>query len=409
MAVGPPVSVQFLTPTPRCCCNVRLYPYQYHHCSTTGGDLIPKGFTTSEVSESSDSLNCCSITTTSAATPPTATTPTTTTTYNTKDNKLFIGQTVWVCKSKGRKQSKTLTNVTHLNNGNTPDTSTIQQQQSQQQRYELFSRATILDLLQNEDVNDGDDDKDTIESDTSTAGCSSCDCVTTFHDINNTDNQNSTHCPHSHETTATTTTTITTTNSSTYSCSKCKSGACRQYHYRRSHHRHRIPDVKVQYPMRSTYHVRSNVLIPIFDTLYLQRYVFRVHGIGGSDNSACSSSRSNSNTTNHHHHPHEEHQCHPAMLSSSSSGGSVGIGGLVLVYPETNLYRRACQIHTLPQDHFIELGCATGINCYRIDNTTTTATTISGSFWGSINLFRVSKVHNKSTIIFIIILPICTL
>jgi hypothetical protein len=44
---------------------------------------------------------------------------------------------------------------------------------------------------------------------------------------------------------------------------------------------------------------------------------------------------------------------------------------VVVVYPETHLYRRACRIHTDPiTDHFIEIGCAQGQTCYRIHNHT---------------------------------------
>lgn len=38
----------------------------------------------------------------------------------------------------------------------------------------------------------------------------------------------------------------------------------------------------------------------------------------------------------------------------------------VLVYPETDVYRRACVIHTQPDEDFCEIGCAQGRTCQRV-------------------------------------------
>jgi hypothetical protein len=39
---------------------------------------------------------------------------------------------------------------------------------------------------------------------------------------------------------------------------------------------------------------------------------------------------------------------------------------LVLVLPETDLYRRCCVLHTLPAETFVEIGCAAGITVQRV-------------------------------------------
>eukprot|EP00545_Synedropsis_sp_CCMP1620_P001174 CAMPEP_0119021232 /NCGR_PEP_ID=MMETSP1176-20130426/25577_1 /TAXON_ID=265551 /ORGANISM="Synedropsis recta cf, Strain CCMP1620" /LENGTH=289 /DNA_ID=CAMNT_0006975793 /DNA_START=32 /DNA_END=901 /DNA_ORIENTATION=+ len=42
---------------------------------------------------------------------------------------------------------------------------------------------------------------------------------------------------------------------------------------------------------------------------------------------------------------------------------------IILVIPETDLYRRTCQIHTLPNEDFLEIGCDVGLCCKRIADT----------------------------------------
>jgi hypothetical protein len=106
----------------------------------------------------------------------------------------------------------------------------------------------------------------------------------------------------------------------------------------KSHHRYElflraivieIPEpkdrIRVQYPRGSTYLVQSQFLIPIVDTNYARNKVLPSLKCGASDSKA-----------------------------------------LVLVYPETTLYRRACIVHTAPSEHFIEIGCAEGITCQRV-------------------------------------------
>lgn len=39
----------------------------------------------------------------------------------------------------------------------------------------------------------------------------------------------------------------------------------------------------------------------------------------------------------------------------------------ILVWPETDLYRRSCQVQTLPKESFLEIGCAAGMTCERLD------------------------------------------
>lgn len=38
----------------------------------------------------------------------------------------------------------------------------------------------------------------------------------------------------------------------------------------------------------------------------------------------------------------------------------------IVVYPETDLYRRGCVIHTGEEDAFVEIGCGDGITCDRV-------------------------------------------
>ena len=95
--------------------------------------------------------------------------------------------------------------------------------------------------------------------------------------------------------------------------------------------------ILVQYPLGSTYHVRSELLLPIFDTNYFieqHQQQYRTHPVHG---------------------PHSNY---------------IPATGVVVVYPETHLYRRACLIHTDPiTDHFIEMGCAQGQTCHRVHTT----------------------------------------
>lgn len=39
---------------------------------------------------------------------------------------------------------------------------------------------------------------------------------------------------------------------------------------------------------------------------------------------------------------------------------------LVLVLPETDVYRRCCVVHTLPEESFLEIGCESGLTCHRV-------------------------------------------
>jgi len=49
------------------------------------------------------------------------------------------------------------------------------------------------------------------------------------------------------------------------------------------------------------------------------------------------------------------------------------------VYAETNVYRRACVTHTGPTEDFLEIGCAQGVTCHRVQQTSesTASTTTS--------------------------------
>ena len=42
---------------------------------------------------------------------------------------------------------------------------------------------------------------------------------------------------------------------------------------------------------------------------------------------------------------------------------------IILVYAETNDYRRACVTHTGPMENFLEIGCAQGVTCHRVQQT----------------------------------------
>jgi hypothetical protein len=154
----------------------------------------------------------------------------------------FVGQNVWVCKSKGVKKSQQLPNDDDDGYGAPPDVyddGTLEEPDNkrlQQHRYELFLRAIIIEV----DVQQGND------------------------------------------------------------------------------------RIRVQYPKGSTYNVRSKFLLPIVDTLYMDQMVL------------------------------------PSLPRSHS---------ILLVYPETNLYRRACVLHTAVLEHFIEIGCAEGITCQRVYET----------------------------------------
>lgn len=58
-------------------------------------------------------------------------------------------------------------------------------------------------------------------------------------------------------------------------------------------------------------------------------------------------------------------------------------GGLILVWPETDVYRRGCLTHTLPVgEGFVEIGCDRGLTVDRVARslTTTTTTTPASSF-----------------------------
>jgi hypothetical protein len=52
-----------------------------------------------------------------------------------------------------------------------------------------------------------------------------------------------------------------------------------------------------------------------------------------------------------------------------SSLDSLSIPHIVLVVPETSLYRRLCVVHTLPNDHFVEIGCDSGTTVDRVYQT----------------------------------------
>jgi hypothetical protein len=77
-----------------------------------------------------------------------------------------------------------------------------------------------------------------------------------------------------------------------------------------------IPRILVQYPKGSTYAVRADMLIPVMD----------------------------------------------------SSVTDV-TGPVVLAFPETAVYRRACVVHTGASENFCEIGCAEGITCRRVHET----------------------------------------
>jgi hypothetical protein len=92
--------------------------------------------------------------------------------------------------------------------------------------------------------------------------------------------------------------------------------------------------IRVQYPKGSTYNVRSKFLLPIVDALYMDQMVL------------------------------------PSLLRRRGPiHASCCNKAIVLVYPETNLYRRACVLHTTVLEHFIEIGCAEGITCQRVYET----------------------------------------
>jgi len=52
----------------------------------------------------------------------------------------------------------------------------------------------------------------------------------------------------------------------------------------------------------------------------------------------------------------------PILATSNESN-------LVLAYLETNDYRRACVTHTGIDEHFLEIGCAQGVTCHRVQQT----------------------------------------
>ena len=165
-------------------------------------------------------------------------------TTTTKPSSFVPGQNVWVCKSKGRKPTKTKQTETNMRHNRSERDDP--QHPPAQHRYELFSRATIVT------VDDERQNKDEHQLD------------------------------------------------------------------RR---------ILVQYPLGSTYHVRSELLLPIFDINFVHQINTRMN------------------------HPRTHHD--PSHV--------------VVVYPETHEYRRACHIHTGPTtDHFIEIGCAQGFTCARI-------------------------------------------
>ena len=83
--------------------------------------------------------------------------------------------------------------------------------------------------------------------------------------------------------------------------------------------------VRVKYPQGSTYLVQPQFLIPILDASYIRNSV--------ATSLKCDASESEA---------------------------------MVLVYPETAQYRRACTVHTAPSEHFVEIGCAEGITCHRV-------------------------------------------
>lgn len=55
-----------------------------------------------------------------------------------------------------------------------------------------------------------------------------------------------------------------------------------------------------------------------------------------------------------------------AIPSSSSSSASYNYPPLVVLVPETNIYRRVAKVHTTPEDTFMEIGCDYGITVDKI-------------------------------------------
>ena len=113
---------------------------------------------------------------------------------------------------------------------------------------------------------------------------------------------------------------------------------------------HNTRRIVVQYPKGSTYRVRPHLLRPIYDTNFMKH-----------QSSVIS-------------HPEQQQQQqeeerrlqldHPTTLLPPWRFSSLPV---VVVYPETHEYRRACVIHTVPNtDHFIEIGSAQGQTCHRI-------------------------------------------
>lgn len=55
-----------------------------------------------------------------------------------------------------------------------------------------------------------------------------------------------------------------------------------------------------------------------------------------------------------------------ALLDDTTTTTSSCTTGIVLVYPETHDYRRACVLHTGPNEAVCEIGCAKGHTCYKL-------------------------------------------
>ena len=54
--------------------------------------------------------------------------------------------------------------------------------------------------------------------------------------------------------------------------------------------------------------------------------------------------------------------------SNSKDSSVAALPPLVVIVPETNIYRRIAKVHTTPDDSFMEIGCDYGITCDKIYN-----------------------------------------
>ena len=97
--------------------------------------------------------------------------------------------------------------------------------------------------------------------------------------------------------------------------------------------------ILVQYPGGSTYRVRREMLVPILE--------------------GASSSQQVEPTTNNTITAQESSSSLSSLLWNKKCSW-------IVVYPETNDYRRACVTHTDPNENFCEIGCAQGITCHRV-------------------------------------------